>query len=433
MEENIKETIVVNKDDLKHEDADQEPEKIPEAEAEPEIEAGSEAEAEPEIEAGSEAEAEPEIEAGLESEEEPEKEEDIPDQHEVKEETEEQTTDKTVVVPADSVPFDDIEYTLLLHEVSDLTIPIPGMKQPEPEGDEGDAEEESADETQDQGSGEAEAGEEQTEETGLGLPEGHSEIGEINERIEARRRYNERKKRRARTRFYVVLTIIALAVFFGVISMSSIFTVDSIEVRGNEHYTAEEIINMGHAVPGHNIIYDLNKQEIEEYLDQNPYIKNAEVKRKLPSTMVIKVRERKEKIAFRYDDDYLIMDEGGILLKKTRNAPRITLIEGLVVNKIKLGEKIGTENNRLMDKGLDIVREMTKADMYFVKIDLSDEKKIKAYIYDTLTVKTDYDMLMTNLKNGRLHLVVEKLFDDGIRRGTITFEEDGSASFMPII
>ena len=373
------------------------------------------------------------MEVRPETEEEPEKEEDIPDQHEVKEETEEQTTDKTVVVPADSVPFDDIEYTLLLHEVSDLTIPIPGMKQPEPEGDEGDAEEESADETQDQGSGEAEAGEEQTEETGLGLPEGHSEIGEINERIEARRRYNERKKRRARTRFYVVLTIIALAVFFGVISMSSIFTVDSIEVRGNEHYTAEEIINMGHAVPGHNIIYDLNKQEIEEYLDQNPYIKNAEVKRKLPSTMVIKVRERKEKIAFRYDDDYLIMDEGGILLKKTRNAPRITLIEGLVVNKIKLGEKIGTENNRLLDKGLDLVREMTKADMYFVKIDLSDEKKIKAYIYDTLTVKTDYDMLMTNLKNGRLHLVVEKLFDDGIRRGTITFEEDGSASFMPII
>ena len=127
------------------------------------------------------------------------------------------------------------------------------------------------------------------------------------------------------------------------------------------------------------------------------------------------------------------MDEDGILLKKTRNEPKVTLIEGIVVNKIKLGEKIGTEGGKIMDKALSLVREMTKADLYFVRIDLSNEKKIKAYIYDTLAVKTDYDMLMTNLKNGRLHLVVEKLFSEGIKRGTITFEEDGSASFMPII
>jgi hypothetical protein len=47
-------------------------------------------------------------------------------------------------------------------------------------------------------------------------------------------------------------------------------------------------------------------------------------------------------------------------------------------------------------------------------------------------VKTDYDALMTNMENGRLHLVMEKLYEDGIERGTITFGEDGSASFMPI-
>ena len=51
----------------------------------------------------------------------------------------------------------------------------------------------------------------------------------------------------------------------------------------------------------------------------------------------------------------------------------------------------------------------------------------------TAQAATDYDSLMTNLKNGRLHQVVEKLFEEGIRRGTITFNEDGSASFMPII
>ena len=273
MEEDIKETIVVNKSGIT---AESEPEAQPEPEVQPELDTApeSEPETEPETEAQSEPEEEPET--ALETE-----------QPTAGADTEESTQ-------TDSM-YDDIEYTLLLHEVSDLTIPIPGMKQPEPEDTEGSEEDSEEDQAEVEA---AETPEEQTE-TGFGLPEGHREIGEISERIEARRIYNERKKRRMRTRFYVIMTVLVLGIFFLIISLSSIFTVDSIEVRGNKHYTAEEIINMGHAVPGRNIIYDLNDQEIEDYLEQNPYIKRAEVTRRLPSTMVIKVTERKEKIAFR--------------------------------------------------------------------------------------------------------------------------------------
>ena len=324
-----------------------------------------------------------------------------------------------------------------MHEVPDLTVVLP---KPEPaaavlERAVGPGED---DETPEEADTEAEAeegevSEEEKTETGYGLPEGHVEIGELNKRIAARRRYNERKKRRFRARFYIIATVLIMGAFFAVLSVSSIFTVDSIEVRGNKHYTAEEIINMGHAVPGRNLFYGLNKKETEEYLKQNPYIKSARVSRKLPSTMVIKVTERKEKMAFRYDDDYLVMDGEGILLKKTRNVPKTTLIEGIVINKIKLGEKVGAENGDRLDKALELIKATSDADLYFVKIDMEKESKIKAYIYETLAVKTDYDTLMTNLENGRLHLVVEKLFSEGIERGTITFEEDGSASFMPAI
>lgn len=407
MEEDYQDTIVLNKDEAKALEA-----KVAEAQAKAQEEAEAEAETEVKEETATEAEAE-------------EKEDSIPD---------------------------DIEYTLLVHEVPDLTVVLPkpeptaavleraaepGDKEGSPEETEtesGDTDTESGEaETEGLKEGEEETSEEEKSGTGYGLPEDHEEIGELNERIAARRRYNERKKRRFRARFYIITTILIFGVFFGLLSLSSIFTVDSIEVRGNKHYTAEEIINMGHAVPGRNLFYGLNKKETEEYLEQNPYIKSAKVSRKLPSTMVIKVTERKEKLAFRYDDDFLIMDGEGILLKKTRNTPKTTLIEGIVVNKIKLGEKVGAEDNERLDKALELIRATSAADLYFVKIDMENESKIKAYIYDTLAVKTDYDTLMANLENGRLHLVVEKLFDEGIERGTITFEEDGSASFMPAI
>lgn len=278
-----------------------------------------------------------------------------------------------------------------------------------------------------------EAPEEQVRKTRYGLPLDHPGMGELAEKQEARRRYKEHKKKKFRTSFYVITTAIIVLVCGSIFSVSGFFTVDSIEVKGNSHYTAEEIINMGHASPGKNIIYNADKDEITDYLMQNPYIRNAVVSRKFPSTLVISVSERTEKMAFRYDDDYLIMDADGILLKKTRNVPKTTLVEGVVVNKIKLGDKIGTEDSKCMDRIVSLIKTMTKADIYFVKVEMNSDSDVKAYIYDNMLVKTDYDTLIENLKNGRLHLVIEKLFADGIERGTITFDEDGSASFMPII
>jgi cell division protein FtsQ len=231
-----------------------------------------------------------------------------------------------------------------------------------------------------------------------------------------------------------VTAAVLMAIVFGFFfSISGFFTVDSIEVEGNDHYTSEEIINMAHAVPGRNLIYHTNKTEIIDYLEQNPYIKSADVVRKLPSTLLIVVNERTESMAFKYDDEYLVMDSEGILLRKSRSLPLTTLVEGMIVNKIKLGEVVGTEDKDKANKAIKLISSMTAADLYFVKVDMSNNKRVKAYIYDNLLVRADYDTMMTNINNGHLHKVVENLFEQGIKRGTITFDEDGSASFMPII
>lgn len=370
--------------------------------------------------------------------------------------------EKTIVVNKEELTRDTIEYTFVVPKgevftedgsEDGTTVPqeaqAPAQETEEAAPDEaaavqenpeaeGPSEAEKDTEAEGQAGQEAPAGTEEADQdpgrmTRYGLPLDHPGMGELAQKQEARRRYKESKKRRFRTGFYVTVTSLIILVGGFIFSVSGFFTCDSIEVKGNSHYTAEEIINMSHASPGRNIIYKSNKQETVDYLMQNPYIKSAAVSRKLPSTLVISVRERSERLAFRYDDDYLIMDEEGILLKKTRNAPKTTLVEGIVVSKIKLGEKIGTEDGRRMDKVLDLIKTMIKSDLYFVKADMTDEKKVKAYIYDNLVVKTDYDTLMENMENGRLHRVVEKLFADGIERGTITFEEDGSASFMPMI
>ncbi len=62
---------------------------------------------------------------------------------------------------------------------------------------------------------------------------------------------------------------------------------------------------------------------------------------------------------------------------------------------------------------------------------MDEDENVKAYIYENLSVKSRHKVLIDNLENGRLHKIVEKLFEKGIKRGTITFASDGSASFEP--
>lgn len=256
----------------------------------------------------------------------------------------------------------------------------------------------------------------------------------IKEKIRERKREKKRKARQRRTRFWTILTILLLSIGGFLFSISGFFTVDLIEVEGNSHFSDEEIINIAHAGPGRNLIYDTDKTSIIDYLMQNPYIKSADVTRKLPSTLVITVEERTQACVFKYDDDFLVMDDEGILLKKTRTQPKTTMVTGMVVTKLKLGEVVGTKNQSMFSRTLKLIRATKDADLYFVMIDMTqyeEDRSVTAYIYDKLMIKTEYDTLMTFLKNGRLHKVVEKLFADDIKRGTILLTDDGNASFEP--
>lgn len=255
---------------------------------------------------------------------------------------------------------------------------------------------------------------------------------EFNEKREQRKKEVLNKRKREKRRRKIVLGLILLVGGLFAFSFSNFFVVDSIEVIGNSYFTAEEIINMAHAEPGKNLLYHPDKASIIGYLENNPYIKNAKVSRGLPSTLVITVEEREQLSAIKYDNDYLIIDKTGFLLRKTRSTPKVTALEGIVVKKIKVGEEIGVEDEELFEQTLDILTTMQEKDLYFVRLDMSG-MYVKAYIYEGLVCKGTYTQLIDGMNKDRLHKIIERLFSDGIKRGTITFSDEGYASFIPII
>ena len=247
--------------------------------------------------------------------------------------------------------------------------------------------------------------------------------------IEKRRMKRKRKLKMPGffTRIFIILGVIIAVTAF---SLSSFFTVDTIDVQGNKYFTDEEISNMAHASTGQNIIYKLNKGNMLNYLEKNPYIEEARVYRKLPSTIVINVKERIQIAALTYGDKFLIIDNKGTLLRMTKTKPKLTIVTGFKVKKVKLGETVEVNSPDLFKELLSLLKSMEAGDVYFTKINIT-ELFITANVYDSLVVKSKYKDLKDNIDKGRLHKVLDELFKRNIKRGTITISSDGYASFTP--
>lgn len=247
--------------------------------------------------------------------------------------------------------------------------------------------------------------------------------------IEKRRMKRKRKLKMPGffTRIFIILGVIIAVTAF---SLSSFFTVDTIDVQGNKYFTDEEISNMAHASTGQNIIYKLNKGNMLNYLEKNPYIEEARVYRKLPSTIVINVKERIQIAALTYGDQFLIIDNKGTLLRITKTKPKLTIVTGFKVKKVKLGEPVEVNSPDLFKELLSLLKSMEAGDVYFTKINIT-ELFITANVYDSLVVKSKYKDLKDNIDKGRLHKVLDELFKRNIKRGTIKISSDGYASFTP--
>lgn len=247
--------------------------------------------------------------------------------------------------------------------------------------------------------------------------------------IEKRRLKRKRKLKMPGffTRVFIVVGVTIAVIAF---SLSNFFTVDTIDVQGNKYFTDEEISNMAHASTGRNIIYKLNKGSMLKYLEKNPYIEEARVYRKLPSTIVINVKERMQVAALTYGDKFLIIDNKGTLLRITKTKPKLSIVTGFKVKKVKLGEAVEVSDPDLFKELLALLKSMEEGDVYFTKINIT-EMFITANVYDSLVVRSKYKELKENIDNGRLHKVLDELFKRNIKRGTITISSDGYASFTP--
>ncbi len=252
------------------------------------------------------------------------------------------------------------------------------------------------------------------------------------EGIEFKEIDRERKVYRKKHYFLRFLAVAAAAALIYLFLRSDYFSVKHFEVEGNSYYTDKEVLTMARANEGENIIFDVKLSEMEDNLLKDPYFVEVKAHRKLPSTLIFTITERSQTAAVKYGDSYIVMDENGIVLRKTDMAPEITLLTGLTISKMNVGEKLETEEADSLSITLRMLNAMNEGDIYFKRIDVS-KVMIRCYIYDTFIVKGTPSEILSAIRSGELQKVVATLFDQGISRGTIKMGGSDYMSFSPDI
>lgn len=252
------------------------------------------------------------------------------------------------------------------------------------------------------------------------------ELEEILDRIKKRKQERKEKNRKRRNLFIITGIIIGLFI----LSFTKLVNVDRVVVKGNNYFLDSEIISMAHVKMGNNLIYKPGKIRIKSYLLQNPYIEKVKVRRRLPSTLVIKVKEREQMAAIPYDGKYIVTDSDRIVLRKTTDMPHLTVIEGVKIKKMKLAKELEGENSKHLNDSYDILNLMKEHKLFFKKI-IVDEDKTTIYIYDNLICTGMTSDIKTMIEKNRMQEILKTLIDRGVKRGRIVVSENGYATYIP--
>lgn len=161
----------------------------------------------------------------------------------------------------------------------------------------------------------------------------------------------KRKKRNKLRKFFIWFCLVIVLLSVGaVLSLTVFFHIESIEISGNKRYSEEEILSHCTVDTGENLFL-ADTQSAKEMLERNlPYVYNAEIKRKLPSSIDITITEAKVAYAIQNKDKtYIYMDDNFKVLETQAKEKQGILILKAEVSSAVIGTKIEFKNEDTAD------------------------------------------------------------------------------------
>ena len=165
-------------------------------------------------------------------------------------------------------------------------------------------------------------------------------IEERRREIQKRRKEQKIKRRKAAAKRFLIFLCVVAVITLAILSLTVFFPVEKITVASNNSpYSSEEIIKASGVQKGKNLwMTGFNAEE--EIPVKLPFIAEATVQRKFPSSIIIKATVAKPVYLIQTKNEYYVCDaEFKVLEIKKEPSEGLVTISGIEVSKTKVGNK----------------------------------------------------------------------------------------------
>lgn len=176
--------------------------------------------------------------------------------------------------------------------------------------------------------------------------------------------------------------IFIFLIFLFVLSMSPIFQIKMINVKGLHDISRDDILTLISVHEGDNIFL-ISERKIKKAVSSNDYIEDISIKKSFPSEVNIDVKERIVRGYVPFLGSYLYIDENGRVLDIQENYTKaLPLVNGLLFDNFKLGEILEVDNKKSLEVMVKFSQLMVKYNLLemAVYIDVSDPEEITAKV-----------------------------------------------------
>jgi len=163
-----------------------------------------------------------------------------------------------------------------------------------------------------------------------------------------------KKRKRARR---VLLLLLLIATLISICLFTPFFNVQNVEVSGNSIISSEQIITQA-SIPPETNIFRIHKRKLIKSLLTIPEIEEVNIKRRLPSTVVFKVKETPAVMFAPYMTGYVTLNSSGRVISLCDDKTDLNLIEltGLEIKNAEICKKISVQDRVKFDIILDAIR-----------------------------------------------------------------------------
>ncbi|HCS10872.1 MAG TPA: hypothetical protein DIV40_05380, partial [Clostridiales bacterium] len=174
-----------------------------------------------------------------------------------------------------------------------------------------------------------------------------------------KKKLRKKKKRRNKkllvsTAAFITAAVVVVFCIYYVYYKTPYFNLISVDIDGNLTYSDEYIMESSGIETGKKI-FDIDRSKVKENIENEVYVESVRVVYELPNKIYLYITERADKYQIFSNNEYIIIDKNGIVLRTTNKKLELLTIESYADVLYNIGDGIQFAGVESIERVFDAV------------------------------------------------------------------------------